>query len=545
MQLVSRTATTSNWEVLASGIIAEKGSYVATVNISDVDGATPISDNRTTISVTDAALADTTPANTIHATEGNAFSSVVLATFSDANPYATLADFTVVTPVTYTGSPSFSTGPTYAIVPLGVFGGVSNWEVVASGTIAETGTYTATVTVNDADGNAVTNVTPTTISVADAALTDTTPVNHTVAAIEGTAFSNVILATFTDANPSAPTTDYSATPVVTFSGSPTFTGTPSYSVQLVGRSATASTWEVVASGTFAEEGAYTATVTVTDVNGNTLSDSNTTVNVADAALTGSAFAAPIPTEGAATPASAVLWHFADANLGGVAGDYTATVIWGDGTSSISGGGVVSIVANSGGFDVVGGHTYLEDATGLTFSIKVVDTVGGSSITKSAFINVADATLTAGTPAQVITATEGASFSGAVLTFTDANASGSIADFTVTVNWGDGTSNSSADHTGSVVVTASAGTYTVTGTHTYGEELSGGAFTVTVADHGGATTFGTGSVNVSDAALSSLVVTSPVGAVEGANDTCSLHGVEEALSQDVPGVEEVRRPTEAA
>src|SRR5262249_58140199 len=81
--------------------------YPATVMVSDVDGGT-ISTVSTTLAVADAALSDTTAASsTVNATEGNAFSNLVLMTFDDDNPSATASDFSV-TSVSYTNSPSFT-----------------------------------------------------------------------------------------------------------------------------------------------------------------------------------------------------------------------------------------------------------------------------------------------------------------------------------------------------------------------------------------------------------------------------------------------------
>src|SRR5205823_1298266 len=118
----------------------------------------------------------------------------VIATFDDANPFATAADFSV-TSVSYTGAPSFLSGPSYAVQAAGVSGGASHWQVVVSGTIAEAATYTATVNVADADGSTV-GTSNTAIAVADAALTDTTPAGSRGAAVEGAPFSGLVLATF-------------------------------------------------------------------------------------------------------------------------------------------------------------------------------------------------------------------------------------------------------------------------------------------------------------------------------------------------------------
>ena len=76
-------------------------------------------------------------------------------------------------------------------------------------------------------------------------------------------------------------------------------------------------------------------------------------------------------------------------------------------------------------------------------------------------------------------------------FTDANPTATTADFSVSIDWGDG----SPSTTGSV--TLNSGTFTVTGSHLYTEE---GSYTVkvTVSDDGGSTTYKSGSATVADA-----------------------------------------------
>src|SRR5205807_4548673 len=120
----------SHWKVVVSGTVAEKGNYTATVNVADTDGKTASSSN-TTLAVADAALSDTTsPQGTVNGTEGNALSNVVIATFNDANPSATAADFPAANiSVTYTGAPSFVGTPTSQVDANGApSAAASHWE---------------------------------------------------------------------------------------------------------------------------------------------------------------------------------------------------------------------------------------------------------------------------------------------------------------------------------------------------------------------------------------------------------------------------------
>ncbi len=93
------------------------------------------------------------------------------------------------------------------------------------------------------------------------------------------------------------------------------------------------------------------------------------------------------------------------------------------------------------------------------------------------------------------ATEGASFSGTVATFTDPDTSATASEYTATIAWGDG-SNSSGTIAGPV-----GGPFTVSGTHTYLEE---GAYAVAVTiidvDNTSNRDTATSVANVADAAL---------------------------------------------
>ncbi len=111
-------------------------------------------------------------------------------------------------------------------------------------------------------------------------LTDATT-SKTITSMFGSNTGGVILATFTVKNPYVPVSDFTASvnwaPNVNASG--TLTGTPTVSVQLVSRSATGSTWQVIGSATYAKIGSYTPVVTVNDINGAVLQTAKTTFNI--------------------------------------------------------------------------------------------------------------------------------------------------------------------------------------------------------------------------------------------------------------------------
>jgi autotransporter-associated beta strand protein len=92
-------------------------------------------------------------------------------------------------------------------------------------------------------------------------------------------------------------------------------------------------------------------------------------------------------------ADAVLFQFADGDPNGTAGDFTATITWGDDTTSTvtsSAGAAGTIAADAqGGFDVLGSHTYAEDFAGATFSVQVADVGGASTVASVNDFGVAD------------------------------------------------------------------------------------------------------------------------------------------------------------
>src|SRR5581483_3121840 len=112
-----------------------------------------------------------------------------------------------------------------------------------------------------------------------------------------------------------------------------------------------------------------------------------TVSVADAALSSLTIHNPNATEGISTGRITVA-SFTDANISAPATDFTATVTWGDSTSSAAS---VSASGSPGIFDVVvTGHTYPEEGS-KTLSVQILD-IGGSSVSGSRSITVADAAL---------------------------------------------------------------------------------------------------------------------------------------------------------
>src|SRR5262249_12813284 len=134
------------------------------------------------------------------------------------------------------------------------------------------------------------------------------------------------------------------------------------------------------SHTYPEENSgLTITVQIQDqVTGDTGSGSST-ATVADAPLTatGTTFSAT-----AATPFTGAVGSFQDGNPGATATDFTATITWrDDGSTTVASGAAGTIVPNaSGGFDIIGSHTFAATGT-VPVQLSITD-VGGSSATAS-------------------------------------------------------------------------------------------------------------------------------------------------------------------
>ncbi|HEV3263574.1 MAG TPA: hypothetical protein VG013_42455, partial [Gemmataceae bacterium] len=134
-----------------------------------------------------------------------------------------------------------------------------------------------------------------------------------------------------------------------------------------------------ATHTFAEEGNQRVTVTVTNgVNLSAAASFQVAVGDAGLAATPQAIAAT-----AGGPFNGVAASFIDANPQATAGEFAATIHWGDGGTSVG-----TVAANgNGGFDVTGGHTYAA-AGAEAVTVQITD-VGGSTLTAASTAQVVD------------------------------------------------------------------------------------------------------------------------------------------------------------
>jgi hypothetical protein len=182
------------------------------------------------------------------------------------------------------------------------------------------------------------------------------------------------------------------------------------------------------------------------------------------------------TEGLASSPQTVA-SFTDPDGTATAGEYSATIDWGD--SSTSAGTITG--ATGGPFTVSGSHTYAEEGT---YDVKVtINDVDNSvnTATVHSTAKVADAPLISQCAAPPVSLK---AFAGPTATFTDADPGGTSSDYTATIDWGD-----SSTSAGTVSPGTGNGPYTVSGTHTY---ASTGTFTITttIKDAGGSQTVAT-------------------------------------------------------
>jgi IPTL-CTERM motif len=294
------------------------------------------------------------------------------------------------------------------------------------------------------------------------------PVNF--AAAEQSAFHDAV-ATFEDDNPAATPADFTAT-IDWGDGSPTTAGT-------IGMSSGA--FVVIGQHTYGDEGAFTATVTISDVppgTGTATATDAATVDEADV-LSGSPASFSVPTGVSFTQTVAT---FSDTLSAAASGDFTATIDWGDATTSagtVSGGG--------GSFQVSGTHTY---AAAGNFSVQATlsdDAPGTATATVTSAAHVASGLATSAVSFSI---PEGVTFNGTVATFSEADTSRLPGSFSTSIFWGDGTTTAGT-------VSGGSGSFAVSGQHTYADE---GAFPMTV------TVFEVGGLGASSSSLGTVTVT---------------------------------------
>ncbi|HEX7377602.1 MAG TPA: TIGR03118 family protein [Pirellulales bacterium] len=306
-----------------------------------------ISDTGSTITVAGTALvADgntlTATAAAVSGSQGTAFSGAV-ATFTDTFPAA---------PGIFAASIDWGDGATSdgtVSVTAGVF------TVSGAHTYLDNGAFSVTATVHDIGGTAGATV-HATATIADANVLHATPAS--VTAVAGQTLT-AALATVSDDYKGAVAGQFSAK--IVWGDGDTSSGTVSGGNGL---------FTVSGSHVYSSQGAQTATVIVTEKAPGTAS-STATVGIQVAAAPPAVTVAGISGHAQSAFAGAVAM-FTQAGSSAVASDFTASIRWGDGTSSSG-----TITGAASGFTVAGTHTYANEGH-FTLAVTVARDGGGST-----------------------------------------------------------------------------------------------------------------------------------------------------------------------
>jgi hypothetical protein len=234
---------------------------------------------------------------------------------------------------------------------------------------------------------------------------------------------------------------------------------------------------------YAAEGKFVTNVTVTNA-----ADGVTTALTGAVTSTDADVFTPGAAQGIAATAglafNGTVATFTDSYTANTASDLTATIAWGDGTSSA---GTVTDV--NGSISVSGSHTYAKPGIDAV-SVTLNDTDGTAAAIGNASVTVASPYFGSGAK---VNAPEGTAVTAAVASFTDANTADTASAFTATIAWGDGTASTG-------VVTGSNGAFSIAGAsgHVYAAEGSYTATTTVTHTADSAQLVLTGAVTASEA-----------------------------------------------
>lgn len=374
--------------------------------------------------------------DTITATEGISTGNTLVANFTISAPQLN----------TDTYSASINWGDSSASAGTVTFSG-------ANGTVTGTHTYAEETPVGSPHSLSITvtdTTNPTSATISGAANVDDAPLTAgAVSATVGTegVVASTLTAAFTDANSVAPTSDFSGT--IDWGDG---TLSPFTSAQVSG---SGGHYTITDSHLYAEEGVKPLSVVIKDIGGASPVTDTGSANVSDATLTAGTATITAGTEGVV--ANTLTATFSDANTGAPTSDFSGTIHWGDGTSSSFTSAQVS--GSGGNYTVTTSHLYAED--GIYGGFIVVNDEGGASLVAAiGNANVAEADMSVFPGA--VGATEGHTFTGAVAAILDPGSIDPAADYTATIDWGDGTVTSGT-------VTGSNGFYPISGSHVYQDE----------------------------------------------------------------------------
>ena len=383
-------------DVSAAHTFAAPTNYAVVATVND-DGGQSVSLSGT------ATVATATLSLT--ATEGQSFSGTV-ATFTGAASQASGATIDWGDGQTTSGNITDNGDGTFSISGAHTFADEGDYDLNVSVTVSGSGTLSAAGPV----------------TVEDAVLTALSAASLSGSAGDPLSASGpVLLAHFADANPQAALTDYSSS--VSWgdgdSEPATVEASPGGGVDVYG------------DHMFGNGGIYTFDVTLSDDGGQSATASGTaTISLI---------------EGQSESVSLLVTPASGTQL--TAGTtYTASLDWGDGTSSPATG---EVAANGTQILVSGAHVLSEE--GDTTITATADDPAGSGGTASLTVPVSDAPLQAW--GQDISTVAGQGFSGTVASFSDANLGAPLSDYSISIDWGDQqqSAGTAADNGGSLSV----------------------------------------------------------------------------------------------
>ena len=206
------------------------------------------------------------------------------------------------------------------------------------------------------------------------------------------------------------------------------------------------------------------------------------------------------------------------DVGATASDFTATIIWGDQSTSSG-----TVVPGPGGFVVSGTHTYAQSATNLPITVTIVDARDLTQFLAHSLIDVAPSPLQAF--AQTASFTEGTAASRVVASFTDSLPGSFAGQFTAVIDWGDNQASAGT-------ISADGAGFDVTGTHTY-IQAGTGTYSITVMILDAATG---ATVNASSTAQVALVPLTLQGLNFAVTGNKNFTGVVATLSDGDPRID---------
>ena len=365
----------------------------------------------------------------IDATEGTAVpGGTQVATFSDSN----LTD----TSLSFMASIDWGDGTTTAGTVSGALGSFT----VTGGphTYADESDYAVTTTLTRTSDSATAMVVGT-ASVGEADVLSLTANN--ISGSAGNPLNNVQVATFSSTYTGSDASDFQA--LIDWGDGTTTFG------MVVG---SGGLFTVEGSHTYATAGTDQISVSVADdFPGTATASGSATATIAARTLAGT-MVLTSATEGTALSGSTVVATFTDSVTSDTAGEFAATIDWGDGVTTSG-----TVVGSNGSFTVEGGHTYADEGSDPA-SVTLTHTGDNAQATASGSVAVGEGDVL--TPhGMTFRPKAGQTFSGAVATFSDTYTANVPGDFTATINWGDGSTTAGT-------VSGGSGTFTVSGTHTY-------------------------------------------------------------------------------